>query len=241
MKIDVEKASSRINKFIYIFVFITIFICIIVIGLGCYEFYNSDKGDFCLKQECINYFFGFFDNIGKIFGFFVAITTILLGWLTVQIYLNTYLTTHKNNINVEMVNQKNTYLNHLKFFNQIIDNYLEESIYLTKKSLDKFILYDFVFENPQEGNFKISVKYLTLISNMNENIENLNQKLPRRLGYVGHRDFLINSLSEVGIIIPKCERRDFMKLEREIYKFLNNINKNIGCSLLNEAKYNAYE
>ncbi|HBJ01841.1 retron Ec48 family effector membrane protein [Acinetobacter schindleri] len=140
-----------------------------------------------------------------------------------------------------MVNQKNTYLNHLKFFNEIIDNYLDESIYLTKKSVDKFIFYDFVFERPQEGKFEISTKYSNLICNMNENIENLNQKLPRRLGYVEHRDFLINNLLEIGIFIPKCERRDFMKLEKEVYKFLNNINKNISCSLLKEAKYNAYE
>ncbi|HBJ01842.1 MAG TPA: hypothetical protein DDY89_15450 [Lysinibacillus sp.] len=60
MKIDVEKASSRINKFIFIFAWITVCVCIVVIILGFYEFLNSDKGEFCLKKECINYFFNFF-------------------------------------------------------------------------------------------------------------------------------------------------------------------------------------
>lgn len=241
MEIDVQKASFIINRVIKKLAGFVFVLTIISFSLSLDELWQTKTNGFCLDKDCINYFFSFFENILNLFKFLVAITTVLLAWLTVQIYLSTYLTTHKNNLNIQMVNQKSTYLSHFKFFNEILENYLNGSKYLTKRSFDKFIFYNYVFLNPQLGDFSISDRYKKSLFDINSNIILLNNNLPRKLGYVSHRDFLINSLSEMGITVPKCERKDFLMLEKELYLFFNNINKYIDCEELEVATYNAYE
>jgi len=151
------------------------------------------------------------------------------------------LTTNKNNMNVQLINQKSTYLSHLKFFNEIVDSYLEKSKLIMSGSVDKFEFYGFIFVNPGNGDFNISHNYKTEISKINDAIIKLNKKLPKKLGYVEHRDLLIESFGKMGIKVPRSERRDFFKLESELFGFLNNINRNNGLKPLNTTDYNPYD
>lgn len=240
MGIDLKSTSELINNIILKGSKFLLFIFILLFFLNLYDVSFVKKRYLCYSSECFSEFFLLYDHVFKVLTVGVACTTVLLGWLTVQIYLKTYLTTHTNNLNTQIVNQYSTYLKHYDFFNALVDRYIIENKYILSKDIDKFVMYNFIFSSPSEGNFNISEDYKLLIKKMNKNIEILNNNLPRKLGYIDHRDTLILNLEKVGVKIPKCDRRDFLKLEIEAYFFINNINKNINMQQLITANYNAY-
>lgn len=240
MKHDVEKVSKLINLIILIVAIIVALIIIVVIATIFYEV-SSDKDNLlCYSIKCFNNFISFFEIIPKIFAFFVAIMTVLLGWLTVQIYLSTYLTTYKSNNNTQNVNAYSTYFEHLKYFNNIVDHYLDQNEIIKGKNIDKFKFYDFLFVDPRLGDFEISNQYKDIVKKIDIEIERLNLNLPRKIGYVEHRDLTISLFETMGVKLPICERKDFFKLEQEIFKFISNVNKNNGLQPLKDAKYNPY-
>lgn len=240
MEIDVNKASDIINKIIFFIAFIVFVFLILLVCRILFEISRDVDSNFCISVKCFENFFKYFELVPKIFGFLVAVVGVLLGWLTVQIYLSTYLTTNNNNKNSQLVDRYSTYFEHLKYFNNIVDNYLEQNQIINSRSIDKFIFYEFFFVSPREGDFNISVEYLNCIADINEEIKKLNSALPRKIGYLEHRDLFMELFLRMGIILPKCERSDFFKIEKELFKFISNINKNNGLNPLLEAKYNAY-
>lgn len=240
MKYDVEKISKRINSIIFIVTMIISIVIVVVVSTVLYEVHSDKENLLCYSIKCLNNFISYFEIITKLFAIFVAIVTVMLGWLTVQIYLSTYLTTHNNNKNSQLINTYSTYFEHLKYFNNIVDNYLDQNEIIKSKNIDKFKFYEFIFISPRNGNFEISDQYKSVIAKINQEIDKLNSSLPRKLAYVGHRDIVIDLVYSMGIKLPVCDRKDFLKLENEVFKFISNMNKNNGISPLKNCEYNPY-
>ncbi|ENR4570750.1 TPA: retron Ec48 family effector membrane protein [Acinetobacter baumannii] len=167
----------------------------------------------------------------------IAITTILLGWISVQIYLETYITTHANNLNTQQVNRYSTYLQHYRNFIETIDIYLEHSNYLKSNSIDRLFFYRIVYPNSFEGDLNVSDNYRNIIKLIDVDIKFLNNELPRKLGYADHIKKLIINAGSIGITIQECERKDFIKLEYDFYLFINNINKSLIVAELTKPEY----
>lgn len=167
----------------------------------------------------------------------IAITTILLGWISVQIYLETYITTHANNLNTQQVNRYSTYLQHYRNFIETIDIYLEHSNYLKSNSIDRLFFYRIVYPNSFEGDLNVSDNYRNIIKLIDVDIKFLNNELPRKLGYADHIKKLIINAGGIGITIQECERKDFIKLEYDFYLFINNINKSLIVAELTKPEY----
>ncbi|MGE8551534.1 MAG: retron Ec48 family effector membrane protein, partial [Acinetobacter calcoaceticus] len=163
--------------------------------------------------------------------------TVLLGWISVQIYLETYITTHANNLNTQQVNRYSTYLQHYRNFIETIDIYLEHSSYLKSNSIDRLFFYRVVYPNSFEGDLNVSDNYRNIIKLIDMDIKFLNNGLPRKLGYSDHIKKLIINAENVGISIQECERKDFIKLEYDFYLFINNINKSLIVDELTKPQY----
>jgi hypothetical protein len=167
----------------------------------------------------------------------IAITTVLLGWISVQIYLETYITTHANNLNTQQVNRYSTYLQHYRNFIETIDIYLEHSSYLKSNSIDRLFFYRVIYPNSFEGDLNVSNNYKNIIKLIDVDINFLNKGLPRKLGYADHIKKLIINAESLGITIQECERKDFIKLEHDFYLFINNINKSLIVDELTKPEY----
>ncbi|WP_314337014.1 retron Ec48 family effector membrane protein [Acinetobacter guillouiae] len=172
--------------------------------------------------------------------FSTAITTILLGWITVKIYLSTYFTTHENNINNQEVNRYSTYLKHYENFLMMLEIKTSKLKYLSPNSIDKLALYTFIFPNVKNGDLRICNDYTDVIDSFNNSIDFLNKNLPKKLGYIDHIDLLISQSKKMGIALPQYERKQFLKIEHELYDLINHINKNLDVSDIKQAKYSIY-
>ena len=180
------------------------------------------------------------DHIFQIPVFSAAVTTLLLGWITVKIYLSTYFTTHENNINSQEVNRYSTYLKHYENFIMMLEIKVTKFKFLSPNSIDKLALYTYIFPNVKHGDLSICDDYKNLIKSFNNSIDFLNSNLPKKLGYNDHVDMLIEQSKKMGIELPKYERKQFLKIEHELYDLINHINRNISVSDFLEAKYSIY-
>lgn len=172
--------------------------------------------------------------------FSTAVTTLLLGWITVKIYLSTYFTTHENNINNQEVNRYSTYLKHYENFVMMLEIKVSKLKYLSPNSIDKLALYTYIFPNVRNGDLGICNDYKNTINSFNESVDFLNRNLPKKIGYTDHIDLLIEQSRKMGIELPKYERKQFLKIEHELYDLINHINKNINVLNILEAKYSTY-
>ena len=77
-------------------------------------------------------------------------------------------------------------------------------------------------------------------ASFNVSIDFLNHNLPKKLGYTDHIDLLIENSKKMGIELPRYERKQFLKIEHELYDLINHINRNINVSDRLEAKYSIY-
>lgn len=180
------------------------------------------------------------EHIFQIPVFSTAITTILLGWITVKIYLSTYFTTHDNNINNQEVNKYATYLKHYENFLMMLDIKVCRLQYLSPNSIDKLALYTYIFPNVKNGDLNVCEDYKIVINSFNSSVDFLNKNLPKRLGYIDHIELLINQSKKMGIDLPRYERKHFLKIEHELYAVINHINRNIDLDEIIEAKYSTY-
>ncbi|BFM36829.1 retron Ec48 family effector membrane protein [Acinetobacter towneri] len=180
------------------------------------------------------------DQILQIPVFSTAITTLLLGWITVKIYLNTYFTTHENNLNNQEVSRYSTYLKHYENFIMMLEIKVSKLKYLSPNSIDKLALYTYIFPNVKNGDLSICNDYKNIIKSFNVSIDFLNNNLPKKLGYTDHIDLLIENSKKMGIELPRYERKQFLKIEHELYDLINHINRNINVSDRLEAKYSIY-
>lgn len=169
-----------------------------------------------------------------------AITTLLLGWITVKIYLSTYFTTHENNLNNHEVSRYSTYLKHYENFIMMLEIKVSKLKYLSPNSIDKLALYTYIFPNVKNGDLSICNDYKITIKSFNDSVEFLNKNLPKKLGYTDHIDLLIEHSKKMGIDLPRYERKQFLKIEHELYDLLNHINRNIDVLDILEAKYSIY-
>lgn len=180
------------------------------------------------------------DHIFQIPVFSAAVTTLLLGWITVKIYLSTYFSTHENNMNSQEVNRYTTYLKHYENFVRMLEIKTTKLKYLSPNSIDKLALYSYIFPNVKNGDLSVCDDYKNLIKSFNKSIDFLNSNLPRKLGYIDHIDMLIEQSNKLGVVLPKYERKHFLKIEHELYDLINHINRNINILDLVEAKYSIY-
>ncbi|KUM12157.1 hypothetical protein AV645_03175 [Acinetobacter calcoaceticus] len=180
------------------------------------------------------------EHIFSFLVFSTAVTTLLLGWITVKIYLSTYFTTHENNLNNQDVNRYSTYLKHYDNFLMMIDIKINKLKYLSGTNIDKLCLYNFIFPNIKDGVLVVSNDYVELINSLDQSIEFLNKNLPRKIGYSDHIEFLINQANKIGVELPYYERKYFLKIEHELYSLINHINYNIRVKELTEPKYSIY-
>lgn len=180
------------------------------------------------------------DHLLKIPVFSTAVTTLLLGWITVKIYLRTYFTTHENNINNQEVNRYSTYLKHYENFIMMLEIKVCKLKYLSPNSIDKLALYTYIFPNVKDGDLTICDDYRKIINSFNNSIDFLNKNLPKKLGYIDHIELLIEQSKKMGIELTKYERKQFLKIEHELYDLINHINRNINVLDIVEAKYSTY-
>ncbi|MGB5888140.1 MAG: retron Ec48 family effector membrane protein [Acinetobacter venetianus] len=228
--------SFLINKVIKIVWFVAA--CSTLYFFSCNFFFILREGyQFQPSSNGLGIFYDLNNYIFQIPIFAAAITTALLGWITVQIYLETYLTTHTNNLNTQKVNQYSTYLQHYKNFLETIDIYLEQSNYLRSDSIDRLFFYRIIYPNSFDGDLNISEKYKEILYMIDSNIKFLNEDLPRKVGYSEHIKRLIDHAKKLGISIQECDRKDFIKLEYDFYLFINNINKSLVINELTRPEY----
>lgn len=234
--VKLARNSFLINKVIKIVWFLAA--CSTLYFFSCNFFFILREGfQFEPSSNGLGIFFELNKYIFQIPIFAAAITTALLGWITVQIYLETYLTTHTNNLNTQKVNQYSTYLQHYKNFLETIDIYIEHSNYLKSNSIDRLFFYRIIYPNSFDGDLNISEKYKEIIFLIDSNIKFLNEDLPRKIGYSEHIKRLIAHAENLGISIQECDRKDFIKLEYDFYLFINNINKSLVVNELTRPEY----
>lgn len=228
--------SILINKIIKVVWFVTV--CATFYFFICNSFFIIKSGFyFQPTSQGLKEFINLNEHIINIPVLAVAITTALLGWISVQIYLETYLTTHVNNLNTQDVNRYSTYLQHHKNFFETIDIYLEYSSFLKSSSIDRLLFYRVIYPNSFEGDLNVSDSYKNIIKLIDGNIKLLNDDLPRKIGYSDHIKRLIANAESLGITIQECERKDFIKLEYDFYLFINNINKSLVLRELTKPEY----
>lgn len=234
-----KELSKIINQMIKYTWFISIVIAVWFFAGNSFEVLK-EQYEFSFTSIGFKKFIELNEHIFKILLFSVTVTTALLAWITVQIYMETYLTTHENNRNIQDVNRYSTYLKHYDNFLKTLDNYLEQSRFFSNKTIDKLCFYKFLFPEAILGNLNISDKYIQLIDELDSSIKYLNSNLPRKLGYADHIQKVIIKSKELGIILPECERKEFLKLEHDLYILINYINSNLGVKLVTLPEYSVY-
>lgn len=239
MTTGLEKEARLIYSIIEKLWFVTL---IIVIYFLIGNFFDLLKQGYGIKINNLGLkkFLELNDHIFKIPVFSTAITTLLLGFITVKIYLNTYFTTHQNNLNSQEVSRYSTYLKHYENFIMMLEIKVSKLKYLSPNSIDKLALYTYIFPNVKNGNLSICSDYIDIIESFNTSINFLNNNLPKKLGYTDHIDLLIENSKKMGIELPRYERKQFLKIEHELYDLINHINRNINVSHIVEAKYSIY-
>lgn len=188
MTTGLEKEARLIYSIIEKLWFVTL---IIVIYFLIGNFFDLLKQGYGIKINNLGLkkFLELNDHIFKIPVFSTAITTLLLGFITVKIYLNTYFTTHQNNLNSQEVSRYSTYLKHYENFIMMLEIKVSKLKYLSPNSIDKLALYTYIFPNVKNGNLSICSDYIDIIESFNTSINFLNNNLPKKLGYIANLKF----------------------------------------------------
>lgn len=239
MSSKLKKEADLIYTIINILWGITIIITFVFFVGNFFEKIEG-KYSFSITNDGLIQFIKLNEHIFNFFVFSTAVTTLLLGWITVKIYLSTYFTTHENNLNNQEVNRYSTYLQHYDNFLMMIDIKINKLKYLSVTNIDKLCLYNFIFPNVKDGVLLVSDDYRELINLLDQSIEHLNKNLPRKIGYSDHIDFLIKQANKIGVELPYYERKYFLKIEHELYSLINHINHNIRVNELREPQYSIY-
>ena len=219
-----EKFNKKIDIFVKTIIASSSLFFLLFFIFTAYQLYK-DGINFCLVDDCLGNFIEYYKNTLKIPPAALAILTLLFLWHASNIYVHTYNTTHKNNLNTQMVNKQTTYLNHYKNFSEILDHYLSKVDFISLRSIDKFEFYHFIYKDSVNGDFEISQRYIDFITQINENISNLESNPIRDKEYKFHIDEIIKKFSLAGFTLPNCPRKEFMKIEVNCYRLLNLINK----------------
>lgn len=239
MKSNLECEASFIYSFIkYLWIIATIVMLLFFIANLC----NIIKDGFTLdfSNIALKNFIELNEHIFKIPVLSTGITTILLGWITVKIYLSTYFSTHENNLNSQEVNRYTTYLKHYDNFLMMLEIKLKRLAYLSPNSIDKLSLYNFIFQNVRNGDLGISKCYKDFLENTNIAINEINNNLPKKIGYSNHIQLLVKEAKNMGIDLPEYERKSFIKIEHDFYDLINHINKHNNLPALVESKHSIH-
>lgn len=200
---------------------------------------NKNIG-FCLSNNCIENFISNISGLIKLSIFVWGIIAALFAWLTIEVYVHTYISTHKNNLNAKKVSAHSTYLTHYNFFCDLVDCYIDKSRLVSKNSIDKLVLYNFIFKTAHLGDFDVSEEYRIVLNNLDLAIEHMNITLQRKQGYDLHAKKLVLECKKLGISLTESERKDFSRIELDVYNLLNNINNILKCKKLTTPKYIGY-
>ena len=232
----VEKFNKKIDVSIKIIIFSSFIIFVIFFLVTTYQLYKNGV-DVCFVDDCLGNFLEYYENTLKIPPATLAILTLIFLWHASNIYVHTYNTTHKNNLNTQMVNTQTTYLNHYKNFSEILDHYLSKVEFISIQSIDKFEFYHFIHNDSVNGDFNISQRYNEFIDDINNNILNLQNNPIRDKEYRFHIDEIVKKFSMIGFSLPNCPRKEFMKIEFNCYILLNLINKSKNIKEINSPSH----
>lgn len=230
----------KLNRFIeysiYIIATLALILFLISFSIVTFEL-NKIGSNFCLNNQCIKNFYDFYEYVIKIPMAGIAVITILFAWHAANSYFHTYVITAENNLNTQKVNQQSTYLQHYKFFCELLDECVEKVDYINIKNIDKFNLYHFIFDQAKNGDFNVSNSYKEYINYLNKNISDLKNQIIKNKENTDHIKNMVIKLSEIGFNMPECPRKDFIKLEVGCYDLLSLINKCIDVEIIDEPSH----
>jgi len=213
--------------------FLSIFIFLYIFISG-----NYIDRDICVEKGCIEDFisvFGFSYSIFKSFFDVVvgAITAVGIYFAIKNYFLNSESTKMYNHIE------------NLKLFNDFVDSELNKLNLVSPKSINHFKLYNSIYPQSKKGVLKKSIRYEAVVIKINDEIRKSNDDVKSYseydFKYKVHQDRLIKILFDIGIELSSGTRLEFYKIERQVYEFINIVNKEFlgDCLLINihEIKY----
>lgn len=109
----------------------------------------------CFNNDCLKNFSNHYEYVMKIPMAGIAVVTILFAWHASNSYFHTYVITAENNLNIQKVNQQSTYLQHYKFFCELLDECIGKVHHINIQNIDKFDLYHFIFNKAKKGDFDV--------------------------------------------------------------------------------------
>lgn len=230
----------KLNKFIERFIYVIAVITIIIFSISLYsvtkELINIDSS-ICFNNKCIGNFIKHYEHVFKIPMAGIALVSVLFAWHAANSYFHTYVITSENNLNTQKVNQQATYLQHYKFFCDLLNECVLKVQYINIRNIDKFTFYHFIFDQAKKGDFDISSSYKNYIIELNNNINKLKIQPMQSKENIEHIKMMVKKLSEIGINIPECPRKDFIRLEIDTYNLLSIINKCIDVDVIHEPSH----
>ncbi|WP_157774515.1 retron Ec48 family effector membrane protein [Aeromonas sp. CU5] len=176
---------------------------------------------FCFSSECYAFAFKKIEPATQILlagGWFLTLFGTLGGAL---IALTSYLTSIKHNA-------FNNHLSHIRLFSDFVNTELTKHSGISKNKIDVFHWYNSIFPDSSNGNMEVSKDYyknidyiaLEVLTSNNTIIEKAN------IYIMDHQKRVLPKIEAVfGTQIDVLPKNDYIKVESEIFMFIDKVNK----------------
>ncbi|CAM2775237.1 retron Ec48 family effector membrane protein [Pseudoalteromonas distincta] len=244
MKINSSLNPHRLlSRLILCFKFITVIGLIILVLMVASTFYSIANSEyqtftFCFKNECVNNTINTFSGAIKFFSGLIFILTSIATIGGIFIALMGYINNHQSNM-------LNNHISHFSLFKEYLKAETLKRDRLSLSAFDVFKWYNLIFENSRTGSMNISKTYISLITEVNRELDVSNKQSQQATEgsfyYKKHQYRVINVLKKLGVILEVHPRNDFYEIEGQLLSLISSINNEFcACESipkLNERKY----
>lgn len=242
-KIDTYKNFFNDNFNFFIFLknlfkvyLVLVFFVLVVIVFGII-FSGDFSWGFCLTNECLNVvglkysmLLNLLKEITIFMGTLAAGIGVLVAWKTYDLSLqNSIMANHSAN---------------LKNFIDFSKIYISRNPNLDLDKIDLYKFYNVVFPNSRQGHFSKFDNYYDKLEKAKELVEYSNSSYNNanetdlRFPYKNHQKRFIELFIEMGIDVDYRQRRDFEKIEKCIYLFVDSITQNFTAKKISLSEIN---
>lgn len=157
------------------------------------------------------------------------------------IALLNYISTSKTNLSILESNESNSKLNletakinafnhqqtHKKLFFEFLNDYIAANKSIHPSTINQYTLYNKIFTF-HENTITLSNNYYELILQINNYINKTNQNFTiQKKEFFSHKEYqkqTIEIFDKYGIFLSTCFRREFLDIEGEVIKLINELN-----------------
>lgn len=177
---------------------------------------------FCLDAECVDNFLAAYAVIPSTINAVVQFFSYIFAIAGVYFALKTYIS------NLDAL-KTNIHLSHQNTFRSYMEMEVSKFDRISGRSLNVFKWYNLAFPDSPAGNINVSQEYISVINEINSNIDDSNNESSLSADgvcfeYRKHQGKMIKTFNKLGIKTSRMPRNNFYEIEGAVLDFIQQVN-----------------